>query len=125
MHQLTMNFHEDDKTPTVNEYFNEVEGNLKREKFTDVKWTIEPLEKTKSDQRLGWFEAMAKKDGDWRMFYMLYQKGRRGVTIGLFLHSKAAQDGTLKADVQSILNELRFTGDRNPHFVKPKEPAKK
>ena len=123
--QLMMKFHEDDKTPTVQEYYKDVEANLKREKFTNIVWTIAPEEKTKGDMRLGWFEATGNKDGEWRLYYMLYQKGRRGLTMGMYLHSKAAQEGTLKADVQAILNRLEFTGDRNPFFVKPKEPEKK
>jgi hypothetical protein len=123
--QLMMNFHEDDKTPTVQDYYKDVEANLKREKFTNIVWTIAPEERTKADMRLGWFEATGKKDGEWRLYYMLYQKGRRGLTMGMYLHSKAAQEGTLKADVQAILNRLEFTHDRNPFFVKPKAPEKK
>ena len=130
-HQLTMNFHEDDKTPNVNEYFKEVEGSLNREKFTDVKWTIEP-EQSIDGQRgnanfrcIGRFEATAKKDGDWRMRYYVWQKGRRGVSVGVFTHSQAASRGTLVEDAWVFLKGLTFTGDRNPFFVKPKEPAKK
>lgn len=130
-HQMTLNFHKDDETPSVADYFKEVEGNLKREKFENVKWTIDAAEKTDGERgtagyrRFGQFEATAKKDGDWRMRYLVWQKGKRGVTVGVFTHSQAASEGKLVGDGWNLLRGLSFTGDRNPFFVKPKEPEKK
>ena len=129
--QLMMNFHKDDETPSVDAYHEEVAASLKREKFTDVKWTEKPRErvdddpKTGSYRRIGVFEATAKKDGDWRMRYWVWQKGRRGVTLGIYLHSKAAIDGALADDANLFLQRLTFTGDRNPFFVKGSPPPEK
>jgi hypothetical protein len=132
-HQMTFNFHEDDKTPTAADYQKEVAGNLKREKFQDVKWTIDVTENergakgTADYKRIGEFEATASKDGDWRMRYYVWQKGSRGVTVGIFLHSKAAREGTLADDAYTFLKGLTFTDERNPFFIKPpaegKQPA--
>jgi hypothetical protein len=122
--QLAMNFHKDDDTPSVEKYRDEVAENLRKEKFEDVKWTIEPKEKsdgspnTANFRRFGFFEATAKQAGDWRMRYYVWQKGRRGVTVGVFLHGANAIDGKLADDAYTILQKLEFTGDRNPFFVK-------
>ena len=70
-------------------------------------------------------EATATKDGDWRMKYWVWQVGRRGVTAAVFMHSRAAEENRLGDDPWTIFRHMTFTGDRNPFFVKPKEPEKK
>jgi len=123
-HQLTINFHEDDKTPTAKEYQQEVEQNLRREKFQNIEWKAEPREQERGTrgaadyERAGVFQATAEKDGHWLMTYWVKQVGKRGVTAAVFLHSQAARDGTLANDAKTILKNLEFTGDRNPFFVK-------
>jgi len=123
-HQLTINFHEDDKTPTAKEYQQEVEQNLRREKFQNIKWKSEPREQERGArgaadyERAGVFQTTAEKDGHWLMTYWVKQVGKRGVTAAVFLHSQAALDGTLANDAKTILKNLEFTGDRNPFFVK-------
>jgi len=129
--QLMMNFHKDDETPSVDAYHEEVVDSLKREKFQNVVWTIPPKEQAKGEKgtadfrRIGRFEATAENNGQWRMRYWVWQKGRRGVTLGVYLHSNAAQNGNLADDAYTILQNLTFTGDRNPFFVKGNPPPQK
>jgi hypothetical protein len=134
--QLMMNFHKDDETPSVDAYHEEVAASMKREKFKNIEWTIPPKEQAKGEKgkadyrRIGRFEATAENTGNWRMRYWVWQKGRRGVTLGIYLQGNAANNGSLADDAYTILQNLTFTGDRNPFFVKgspppPKDGAKK
>lgn len=126
--QLMMNFHEDDKTPSVDAYHEEVAASLKREKFQSVEWTIPPKEQAKGEKskadyrRIGRFEATAESNGNWRMRYWVWQKGRRGVTLGIYLKGNAANNGNLADDAYTFLQGMTFTGDRNPFFVKGNPP---
>ena len=128
-YQLTINFHEDDKTPSAEDYRKEVKENLKREGFKDVTWTVEPKERVIGAPgapgfgRAGLFQARAKKDGDWLMTYFVRQVERRGATAAVFLHSKAAEEGTLDKDGLNIMKSVEFTNKVNPFFVKAKAPA--
>jgi hypothetical protein len=129
LHQIEMNFHADDDVPTTAKYHADVSESLKKDKFENVAWTQPPIEQAKGDKkngdyrRIGTFEATAKKNGDWRMRYWIWQVGVRGVTMGVYTHSAAARNGDLTPDGYAILKKLTFTGDKNPFYVK--KPADK
>jgi hypothetical protein len=131
-HQLVVNFHDDDKTPTVEEYAKEVAENLEKpdkdkRKFRNVEWLQRPTENRKGERgaadyrRLGVFELAAEKDGRWQMRYWVLQIGRRGATLGCFVNSRLPGAEALLDDSRDVLKSIEF---KLPNFPKEKPKAK-